>query len=308
MADLFSPLSIGGRELPNRIVMAPVASGAAGADGFVGDAAVDYYWRRARGGVGLLLSEALRVTPPADGAPAPHIGIYADAFVPGLRRLVAAARVEGARVLLTLDALDPPAPKARLGALREAFILAAWRAHCAGADGVMLTAADGGALAWLLSPLRNTRADGYGQGGDGRRRLALEIVEGVGQWLGRRLLVGFRLPADEFTPGGLTLQDARVLAKRLTAAGVGLLDVTAHAAPPGVARFPGWAVPLASSVRRVVDVPVVGSGELGDPHLADSVVRDGSVDLVMLDGALRRDPDWPLHARDLLNRTGGRAS
>jgi len=54
-------------------------------------------------------------------------------------------------------------------------------------------------------------------------------------------------------------------------------------------------------------VPVIGSGELGDPHLADSVVRDGSVDLVMLDGSLRRDPDWPLRARDILERTGWRS-
>ncbi len=305
MADLFSLLSIGGRELPNRIVLAPTPSGTAGADGFVSDATVDYYWRRARGGVGLLLSEALRVVAPPDDGRAPHLGIYADAFVPGLRRLVGAARAEGARVLLTLDAPGPPPQD--LAPLREAFTLAAWRALCAGADGVLLTAADGGALHQLLSPLQNQRADDYGPSSEGRSRLALEILEEIRRWLGRRLLLGFRLPADEFTPGGLTLQDARVLAKRVTAAGVRLLDITAHAAPPGVARFPGWAVPLAASVKRVVDVPVIGSGELGDPHLADSVVRDGSVDLVMLDGSLRRDPDWPLRARDILERTGWRS-
>lgn len=300
MADLFSPLTIAGRELPNRIVLAPTPSGAASADGFVGEVAIAAYARRARGGAGLLLSEPLRVVAPRGDLRDPHLGIYADAFVPGLRRLVAAARTHGARVLLTLDEPDAPGETDDMGALGEAFIRGAWRAYCAGADGVMLTTASGGALHALLSPLRNRRADAHGQGPDGRRRLALSIVEGVRAWLGRRLLIGFTLLADEFSPGGLTLQDARVLAKRLTAAGVRLIEVAAPADPPNVARFPGWTVPLANSIRRVVDVPVIGSGELDDPALADSIVRDGSVDLVMVGQGTHGDPDWPRHAREAL--------
>ncbi len=305
MADLFSPLSINGRELRNRIAMAPGPSGAALADGFATDALIDYYWRRARGGVGLLLTEALRVTPPPAARPAAHLGLYADAFVPGLRHLITAAAAQGARVMLTLD--EPTTHGVAPAQLAEAYLLAIWRAHSAGADGVMLSAADGGALYDMLSPLRNQRADAYGGDSAGRQRLALEIVEGARSWFGRRLILGFRLLADEFTPGGLNLQDARVLAKRLTAAGVRLLDVAVPADPPNVARFPGWAIPLADSIRRVVDVPVIGEGELGDPLLADSIVRDGSVDLIMLDQSLRRDPDWPRHAQEQLAAEAGGA-
>lgn len=307
MANLFSPLTIGGRELPNRITMSPRASGTTSADGFASQASVDYYERRARGGVGLVLTEPLRVAPPAP-SPEAHLGLYHDAFVPGLRCLVRASQAQGARVLLTLD---EPAPSARCDHMArsgEAFVLAAWRAHCAGADGIMLTAADGGLLYHLLSPLGGQGARQDGQSLAEGQRVALAIIEEVRHWLGRRLIVGFRLLADEFTPAGLTLQDARVLAKRLTSAGVQLLDVTTPPNPPGVARFPGWAVPLASSIRRVVDVPVIGSGELGDPLLADSVVRDGSLDLVMLDEALRRDPDWPLRAQEQLGGAGPPAS
>jgi 2,4-dienoyl-CoA reductase-like NADH-dependent reductase (Old Yellow Enzyme family) len=300
MADLFSPLTIAGRELPNRIVLAPTPSGAASAEGFVGAAAVSAYARRARGGAGLVLSEPLRVVAPRGDLRDPHLGIYADVFVPGLRRLVAATRAEGARILLTLDEPDAPDEEGDLAGLGEAFILGAWRAHCAGADGVMLTAAGGGVLHALLSPLHNRRADAYGQGPDGRRRLALNIVEGVHAWIGRRLIIGFTLLADEFAPGGLTLQDARVLAKRLTAAGVRLLEVAAPTDPPNVARFPGWTVPLANSIRRVVDVPVIGSGELDDPALADSIVRDGSVDLVMVGQGPHSNPEWPRVAREAL--------
>jgi 2,4-dienoyl-CoA reductase-like NADH-dependent reductase (Old Yellow Enzyme family) len=282
MADLFSPLTIAGHELPNRIVFTPTSS-AASADGFVGDAVVAAYARQAPGDAGLVLSEPLRVIAPRSDLRDLHLGIYADAFVPGLRRLVASARAGGACVLLTLDEPDQPGEADDLGAMAEAFVLGAWRARCAGADGVMLTAADGGALYSLLSPLRNRGAETRTQSSGRRQQLILSIVEGMRSWLGRRLIIGFRLLADEFTPGGLTLQDARVLAKRLTAAGVRLLEVSAPTDPPNVARFPGWTVPLANSIRRVVDVPVIGSGEIDDRGLADSIVRDGSVDLVRIE-------------------------
>ncbi|GAB4448449.1 MAG: NADH:flavin oxidoreductase [Chloroflexi bacterium OHK40] len=298
MPDLFSPLSVGGLELPNRIVMGPAPSGLAVAGGFASAEVAAYYERRALGGAGLLVSERLLVTPPDDPSEA-HLGLYDDAFVPELRRVVDRAHAHGACVLFTLDAA-PPALE-QLSRLVEAFALAAWRAHGAGADGVMLTAADGGVLHRLLSPLHNRRADAYGGALAGRLRLALELVETVRRWIGPRLVVGFRLLADELIPGGMTLQDARVVAKRVTAAGVRLIDVTAAPDPAvQVARFPGWIVPLASSIKRIIDVPVIGSGLLSDPHLADSVIRDGSVDLVMLEQTLRLDPDWPRAARAAL--------
>ena len=305
MADLLTTLTIGGRGLPNRIVMAPGPCGATNPDGFISAAAVAYYERRAYGGVGLIITEALRVIPPDDAHDVAHLGLYADAFVPALRQLVKAIRAHGSRVFFALDAPTQPEPPplSALRTLAEAFVRAAWRAHCAGADGIMLTAADGGLLYSLLSPLHNQRDDAYGQSGTGRQRLIFEIIEEVRRWMGGRLLIGFRFFADEFTPGGLTLQDARVLAKRLTAAGVRLLDVTAPATPATVARFPGWSVPLANSIKRVIDVPVIGSGDFGDAHLADSIIRDGSVDLVMLDQTLRLDPDWPIKAREALADT-----
>lgn len=301
MPDLFSPLKLGRMQLPNRIALAPAPTGLAHTDGFVGPELTAYYTRRAEGGVGLVVSEALMVVPPRPEPGSVHLGIYADPFVPGLRRLVSSIQAHGARVLLTLDAPPPvEATASELFALGDAYVLAAWRALCAGADGIMLAAADGGLLHTLFSPLQNRRSDAFGPGLDGRLRLPLAISENVRRWLGPRLVVGFRMLADELEPGGMTLQDSRVAAKRLIAGGVRLLDLVPPAGNTQVARFPGWAIPLANSIKRVTDVPVIGSGLLGDPLLADSVVRDGSVDLVMLDGALRADPDWPRTARAAL--------
>jgi 2,4-dienoyl-CoA reductase-like NADH-dependent reductase (Old Yellow Enzyme family) len=276
------------------------------ADGFVSVDLVEYYVRRARGGVGLILSEPLLVVPPPANTGAVHLGIYADAFVTGLCRLVAAIRESGARVILSLDA--PLAADALDGAAlivaRDSFIMAAWRAHCAGADGVLLSSADGGLIHSLVSPARNHRLDAYGGGVAGRLRFPLEIVEGVRGWIGPRMITAFRLAAEEFVPGGMGLQDARVIAKRVTSAGVRLLDVTVSAdESTTLARFPGWAVPLANGIKRVTpDVPVIGFGLHGDYQLADSVIRDGSVDLVAVNHTLRSAPDWPRQARKALSR------
>ncbi len=306
MADLFSPLTIAGRALPNRIVMGPAPSGQANETGFVSANLVAHYERVAKGGVGLIVSEPLRVGAPA--LPTAHLGGYADAFVPGLRRLTKAGQANGARFCysLTVPMTPEPPSASELRTLTDHFIMAAWRAHCAGADGVMLSVADGCLLHQLASPLFNQRTDHYGQDVAGRLRMLLEVIEGIKSWLGSRVFIGVRLPAEELPPGGMSLQDARVLAKRVTGAGARLLDITA---PIGVgtsqlARFPGWAVPLINGIKRVIDVPVIGSGQLGDPILADSVIRDGSLDLVMLNGSLRANPDWPRYAYDVLQGDG----
>lgn len=317
MADLFSPLTIAGRVLPNRIVMGPAPSGHAHTAGFVDSNLVAYYTRVARGGVGLIITEPILVVAP--DPPVPHLGGYADVFVPGLHDLTGAVRSLDTRICLTLAAPLPPAPPSaqELRALTDQFILAAWRAHCAGADGVMLSVADGCLLHQLVSPLTNRRSDRYGPDVAGRLRMLLAIIEGIRTWLGSRIIIGVRLPAEELTPGGMSLQDARVLAKRVTAAGARLLDITApiDVGTAQLARFPGWAVPLIHGIKRVIDVPVIGSGQLGDPFLADSVIRDGSLDLVLLNGSLRANPNWPraaylaLHgARESPPRPEGRGS
>ena len=97
--------------------------------------------------------------------------------------------------------------------------------------------------------------------------------------MGSRFVVGIRLNVEEFAPGGLTLQDARVIAKRLIAAGVKLLEVSAEAkGNVPVAQFPGWRVPLAAGIKAVVDVPVIVGALSDDVLLADSVIREGSAD------------------------------
>jgi 2,4-dienoyl-CoA reductase-like NADH-dependent reductase (Old Yellow Enzyme family) len=271
-------------------------------DGFVGSQLAAYYLARAQGGAGLIVIEPTCVLPPPDGA-TPHLGLYADAQVSDFYRCIQAVHRAGAAALVMLD--QPlwvaEVSGAEVAGIGEAFIAAAWRVRAAGADGVMFSTADGGPFEQLVSPLRNRRTDRYGGNTAGRLRLLCDVIEGIKHWIGHQFIVGVRLNVEEFTPGGLRLQDARVIAKRLVSAGVDLIEIiaeTSSAAP--VARFPGWRVPLALGIKMVVDVPVMVGGQLDDHELADSVIRDGSADLVTLGQRLRVDPDWPLRARAIL--------
>jgi 2,4-dienoyl-CoA reductase-like NADH-dependent reductase (Old Yellow Enzyme family) len=302
MLKLFSPLTLGHVRLPNRLVYNAQPSGYALPDGFTSAALAEYYLLRAQGGAGLLVLEPTYVLPPRDGA-TPHLGLYADAQVPDLHRCVEALHNAGAAVLVMLDQplWTPQLAERELRDIGEAFIAAAWRVRACGADGIMLSTVDGGPFEQLISPLRNRRGDSYGGSVMGRSQLLREVVEGIERWLGSHFIVGVRLNAEEFTPGGLSMQDARLLATRLASAGVRLLEIRAEtASDTPIARFPGWRVPIAASIKAVVDIPVMVGGLLDDAELADSVVRDGAADLIAAGERIRLNPDWPRQAHVLL--------
>jgi 2,4-dienoyl-CoA reductase-like NADH-dependent reductase (Old Yellow Enzyme family) len=296
---LFSPLILGHVRLPNRLVYNAQPSGCTTPDGFVGLDLATYYLARAQSGAGLLVLEPAYILPPRDSA-TPHLGLYADAQVPDLRRCVNALHDAGAAVLIMLDQplWIPQLTEHELHEIGEAFIMAAWRVRACSADGIMLSTVDGGPFEQLISPLRNQRDDGYGGSVIGRSQLLREVIEGIERWIGSHFTVGVRLNAEEFTPGGLNMQDARLLATRLANAGVRLLEIQARAASDmPIAHFPGWCVPMAAGIKAVVDIPVMVGGLLDDAELADSVIRDGGADLIAVGARMRVDPDWPLQAR-----------
>jgi 2,4-dienoyl-CoA reductase-like NADH-dependent reductase (Old Yellow Enzyme family) len=168
----------------------------------------------------------------------------------------------------------------------------------------MLSTVDGGPFEQLISPLRNRRGDAYGGSVAGRSQLLREVVEGIERWMGNQFIIGVRLNAEEFTPGGLRMQEARLLATRLVSAGVRLLEIRAEtASETPIARFPGWRVPIAAGIKAAVDIPVMVGGLLDDAELAESVIRDGAADLISVGERMRLEPDWPRKAHAFLSES-----
>ncbi len=321
MPDLLSPLSLPGLTLKNRIVMPPMWSGQATPDGFVTPAIVEYHRRRAAAGCGLIIVEHTFVHPRGRHTPA-QIGVDTDATIDGLHTLAMAIRREGAVACLQLSHAGSRASSRVIGtrplgpsAVRHpyepdgdvpealsrgmipevvrAFGDAAVRARAAGFQVVEVHAAHGFLLGQFLSPLTNRRDDEYGGVVENRSRLHVAVLEEVRARLGCEVPVFVRLGAHDETPGGLELDDACRTAARLAEAGASLIDVSGGLqGSRGIGKGPAYFVPYAQAIKAAVGVPVMVTGGIGEPDLADRAVREGWTDLVGIGRAMLNDPDW----------------
>lgn len=329
-ARLLAPVRVGPLALRNRIVLSPMQVDFNGPDGGVTDRTVAYYAERAAGGAGLVVVEATDVDFPV-GRITPHqLRADDDRFIPGLRRLAQAVQREGARALLQLQhagrrtssALTghrPVAPSAvanhlgetprelapeEIAGLVDRFAAAAVRAELAGFDGIEIHAGHGYLVSQFLSPFYNRRQDAWGGSVEARCRFLLEIVAAIRRRAGRDFPILCRVSAVEYEivgeirqlEGGTTLEQTIEVARRLEAAGVTALDVSATLV--GLARMhpmswpEGQLVDNAAAIRREVSIPVSVTSRIS-PELAEAALRDGRIDLVRFGRQLLADPHLP---------------
>ncbi|MCA9796061.1 MAG: oxidoreductase, partial [Candidatus Eremiobacteraeota bacterium] len=167
-------------------------------------------------------------------------------------------------------------------------------------DVVELHAAHGYLLHSFLSPLSNQRQDHYGGELANRMRFPLEVVEAVrGAWPDDKPLL-VRISASDWVEGGWDLEQSVAFARELKERGVDLVDCSSGGAVPE-AKYspgPGYQVPFAARIRQVV--PTAAVGEITDPQQAETILRTGQADLVLLAREMLRDPYWPIHAAQSL--------
>ncbi len=328
---LLEPVKLGPVSLRNRIVMAPMETMHNHADGSVSQDMVDYYVERARGGVGLIIIQNSAVDTVASRSHYAQLCINSDHQMPGLAKLAEAVKLEGAAIVIQLGhggretrptcnpgvpivapspvRLEPPGgipgpvPKeltiAEIEEIENAFAQAARRAKMAGLDGVEVHGAHGYLIGQFISPKTNLRKDRYGGSLENRSRFALEIIRKVRDMVGKDTLVGFRISADEFVPGGLRLDEAIEYAKLVEAAGVDYIHVSAgtYESRPQLFRVMyhkrGQLLPLAEGVKRAVrSVPVIAVAAL-DAETGERALREGQADLVAFGRGLIADPELP---------------
>ena len=334
MSLLLSPCTLRGATARNRIWVAPMCQYSA-VDGMPGDWHLVHLGARAVGGAGVVLTEATAVSP--EGRISPQdTGIWNDEQARAWARTAAFVQEQGALAGMqlahagrkgssrrpwegrgavapedggwvpvgpTADAYPGLAQPAALdldgiAKVRADFVAATRRALEAGFDLVEVHAAHGYLLHEFLSPLSNTRTDGYGGDLAGRMRLVLEVVEDVrAAWPQDRPVV-LRISASDWVEGGWTVEDSVALAKEAAARGVDLVDCSSGGNTPD-ARIevgPGYQVPFAAQVRAQAGIATGAVGMLTDPVQAEQVLAEGSADVVLLARELLRDPNWPLHA------------
>ncbi len=289
----------------------------------------------ARGGAGLVVTEATAVTP--EGRISPQdAGIWTDEQARDYARIVAFIQGQGAAAGIQLGhagrkastlrpwdgtgsvALDAGgwvtvAPSAvaydgfasprelsatQIATIVEAFVAAARRADDAGFDVVEIHAAHGYLLHQFLSPLSNLRTDDYGGSLQGRSRALLEVADGVRAVWPEDKPLFVRMSGTDWVDGGWAIGETVQLAKELRERGVDLIDVSSGGLDPRqmIPVGPGYQVHLARAVREGADIAVTTVGLITEPQQAEAIVAGGDADAVMLARAVLRDPSWPQRA------------
>ncbi|MES2289131.1 MAG: FAD-dependent oxidoreductase [Pseudomonadota bacterium] len=339
--NLFSPFRIRDTVLRNRMVMAPMSTELGGLDGEVTPAMIAFYRERALGGMALIIVEYTCVDPDTGRAHAYQLTLDNRRNLDGHRRLVRTIHDAGAKIFMQIQhggqyanpkvlpggmpvgpsdifsKRDPDKMTCRgltsdeVAAMAASFGNTAALAVEAGYDGVELHGAHGYLLTQFMSPLGNRRDDEWG--GDPERRLAfpLAVIRAVRRSIGDRPLV-YRLSADEFRPGGLTIEDMEGIAPRLVASGVDALHVSTgwgvgaafEKVVEPMSTPEGWRIPYAARIRRATGVPVIAVGQIRWPETGEKAIADGDADLIALGRPMLTDPDWANKAqagrRDLI--------
>jgi NADPH-dependent 2,4-dienoyl-CoA reductase/sulfur reductase-like enzyme len=183
--------------------------------------------------------------------------------------------------------------------LIESFAQAALRVKLAGCDAVEIHCHAGYGLAAFISPLTNARMDMYGRDLEGRMRFPLEVIRRVKSLTGDDFPVICRTTAREFSPRGLTPEEAAEVARMFQDAGVHAIDLSCGAIgeldkgiPPSY--YPrGSMQEYATLVKREIGIPLIMVGALNDPKLAEMMLEQGAADFVALGRSLIADPDLP---------------
>jgi 2,4-dienoyl-CoA reductase-like NADH-dependent reductase (Old Yellow Enzyme family)/nucleotide-binding universal stress UspA family protein len=184
-----------------------------------------------------------------------------------------------------------------------AYATAASRVRRSGFDMVEIHGATGYLPVQFLSPRTNRRSDVYGGTLENRMRFPLELIGAIRQAVGADFPVGYRFLADEWLPGGVTLAEAKRLAGELAQRGVAYLSVTAGTyesllRPEIMAKTQElcYMTDLAGKIKATVATPVIASGRIATPELAERVLQRGQADLIGLARPLFTDPCWPQKA------------
>ncbi|EFL51553.1 NADH:flavin oxidoreductase/NADH oxidase [Solidesulfovibrio fructosivorans JJ]] len=336
MSVLFSPVKIGPRTLKNRIIIAPMCQYSA-ENGHPTYWHAMHLGHLAISGAGALIIEATAVEPQGRIS-AQDLGLWSKAHEDSLRRTLTAVRAcasipilvqlahagrkastanpweGGAQIPPDHGGWAPEAPSAipyepeeipphaldaaGLDRIEQAFVDAAKRADALDLAGVEIHCAHGYLLHQFLSPLSNTRDDDCGGSLENRMCFPLRIVKAVRKALPRNRILGIRISATDWVPGGWDIEDSVAFAREIKKLGCDYIHVSSGGLSPKqqIPLAPGYQAPFAERIRRETGLPTIAVGLITDPALAETIVVTGQADMVALARGMLYDPRWPWHA------------
>lgn len=335
---LFTPLTIRGMTLPNRVVMSPLCMYSAD-DGVVGDWHVVHLGSRAMGGAGLVIAEMSAVHP--DGRiSVKDAGIWHDKHTEPWKRVVdfvhrntdckiglqlghagrkgdtgeSWKRGSGDETIMGYDIIAPSAipvsDRARvpreitpeeIAAVPGWYVEATKRALAADFDMLEFHCAHGYLMSSFISPLSNHRTDGYGGPLENRMRLPLEVFHAIRNVWPDDRPISVRISAVDWEEGGHEIEDAVEVSRLFHEAGADLIDVSSGMVTNK--RPPDttlFQVPFAEQIREEADVPTMAVGNIEFGDQMNDIIASGKADLCVIGRGHMYDPYLARHiAREI---------
>lgn len=332
---LFSPLTVRGETLRNRIAVSPMCQYSS-VDGLATDWHFVHLGSRAVGGAALVFVEATAVE--ARGRISPDdMGIWSDAHIepfskitqfihsegalPGIqlahagRKASTSAPWKGRKVLDSSNGgweVVAPSPipfskgysvpheltEDEIENVIDLFRSAAERSVKAGFRVIEIHSAHGYLLNSFLSPLSNHRQDKYGGSLENRMRLAVAVSKAVRDVIPDTMPLFVRISATDWVEGGWDVTQSVVLAKTLKEIGVDVIDCSSGFVVPDAkaAETPGFQVPLSARIKKEAGILTSAVGMITEPEQAEEILEKDEADIISLARELLRDPYWPHHA------------
>jgi NADPH2 dehydrogenase len=336
MSALFSPITLRGLNLSNRIMVAPMCQYSSD-NGEANDWHFTHINSLALSGAAMFCIEATAVE--AIGRITPGcLGLWNDATEAALKPILASVRkhskaavaiqlahagrkasshvpwdggqqipvseggwqAEGPSTVPHKEGEAPPLAlnAAGLQRVRDAFVATARRAERLGIDALELHCAHGYLLHQFLSPISNKRTDQYGGSLENRLRFPLEVFDAVRAAFPAHKPVGIKVSSTDWVAGGWDLEQTIVLAHELKKRGVDWIDASSGGVSPlqKIPLGPGYQVPFAQAIREATGVTTMAVGLITEAQQAEDIVASGKADMVALARGMLYDPRWGWHA------------
>ncbi len=336
MSALFSPITLRGLDLANRIMVAPMCQYSAG-NGEANDWHFTHINSLALSGAAMFCIEATAVE--AIGRITPGcLGLWNDATEAALKPILASVRkhskaavamqlahagrkgsshtpwdggqqipisqggwqAEGPSALPHKEGEAPPLAldAAGLKRIRDAFAATAQRAERLGIDALEVHCAHGYLLHQFLSPISNRRTDQYGGSLENRLRFPLEVFDAVRAAFPTQKPVGIKVSATDWVDGGWDIEQTVALARELKKRGVDWIDASSGGVSPlqKIPLGPGYQVQFAQRLKQAAGVNTIAVGLITEAKQAEDIVASGKADMVALARGMLYDPRWGWHA------------
>lgn len=321
---IFTPIQIKQMNVKNRIVMTPMGTNFGEVNGEMSFLHMNYYEQRAQGGTGLIIVENACVDYPCGSNGTTQIRIDHDNYIPRLYKLCETIHKHGACIAIQLNhagasameerigmkpvsasnlpnkkggAIPRPLEKEELVQIAKRYAKAAKRAQVIGFDAVEIHAGHSYLISQFLSPLTNDRKDEFGGSPENRARFAKLVMEEVRKEVGPMYPIFMRISADELLEGGNTLEDTIELLQYFQEE-ADVIDVSAGLSDSIQYQIDanyledGWRTYMAKAVKEAFGKPVITTGNIRDPKVAQEILERGDADFIGMGRQMIADPEW----------------